>query len=104
MYYWSRWTNKTTETETVVEKQNRPSWQETEHRQAIRRETRPVVVVRRRDTQPLPTVSRQTRERGRNRTTSTGITLDVKRQTYTRAPSTGPLLSGEISERTTEDF
>jgi hypothetical protein len=107
MYYWSRWANITTENEngTDGEKDVRQSWQETGHRQAIRRDTRPVVVVMRRDTQALPKVTTQQRDRARVRNTGTRISLDVRRQTYTGAPSTGPLRpASHISDATTEDL
>jgi hypothetical protein len=103
MYYWSRWANITTEAEAGSERISRPSWQETGYRQAVRRDTRPVVVVTRttRNTQPLSTSAASQRNRSRVRETSPRISLDVRRS---RTTSTQPLRpAGWQAETTTED-
>src|SRR5262249_44891559 len=102
MYYWSRWTNITTEAETGSEKDSRPSWQATGDRQAVKRDTRPVVVVMRSNTQALSTSAVHQRSRGGARETSPRISLDIMRS---RTTSTQPLTpAGWMHDRTTEDL
>jgi hypothetical protein len=85
MYYWSRWTSIPT-TDEAQEMQS--SWRDTAPRLAAQRETRPVVVVARNRTQPLSTSSAYQRERLRERATTSGISLDVRRSTYAFSSAT----------------
>ena len=83
MYYWSRWTSiPTTESRTDEAQEMQPSWRETAPRLAVQRETRPVVVVERRRTQPLPASFAYQRKRVQERATSSSISLDVQRSTH----------------------
>jgi hypothetical protein len=85
MYYWSRWTSIPT-TDEIQEVQ--PSWRGTSPRLAAQRETRPVVVVARNRMQPLSASSAYHRERLQKRTTTSGISLDVRRSTSTFSSAT----------------
>lgn len=89
MYYWSRWTGiPTTETRTDEVQEMQSSWRETAPRLTAQRETRPVVVVERRRTQPLPASFAYQRKRVQERETSPGITLDVQRSTHAFSSTT----------------
>ncbi len=100
MYYWSRWTNITTD-EMVQE--SRSSWRDTAPRLAAQRETRPVVAIARNRTQPLSTSPACQRERGQKHTTSSGVSLDVQRSPYpTRSATRGYTPAGQMAEATTQ--
>lgn len=89
MYYWSRWTSiPTAETRTDEARRARPSWQDSTSRPVAQRETRPVVVMTRRQTQPLSAPSAYQRTRLRERETSPGISLDVRRTTHAFSSAT----------------
>lgn len=104
MYYWSRWTNMPdTETEANEARETRSSRRETAPRLAAQRETRPVVVVARNRTQPLAASTAFSRERGRERDTESGITLDVQRSTYAYSSATRACTpAGSVHEATTQ--
>jgi hypothetical protein len=104
MYYWSRWSNiSTTETRTDEAQEKQASWRDTAPRLAAQRETRPVVVVTRSRTQPLPASSSYQRARFQERDTSEGISLDVRRSTYAARSSTRALTpAGQQHEATTQ--
>lgn len=89
MYYWSRWTSiPTTESRTDESQEMQASWRDTAPRLAVQRETRPVVVVERRRTQPQPAPFAYQRKRVQERKTSPGISLDVQRSTHAFSSAT----------------
>ena len=82
MYYWSRWTSiPTPENKADEIRAAQPSWRDTAPRLATQRETRPVVVVTRNRTQPLSAPVSYQRRRVQERSTTSGISLDVRRST-----------------------
>lgn len=85
MYYWSRWSNvATTEGREHEARETRPSWQESDHRQAAPRETRSVIVVPRRRMPEASNASSYQRGQIQGRATSPTISLDVRRsRSYT---------------------
>ena len=104
MYYWSRWTSTpTTETEAEEARETRSSWRDTAPRLVAQRETRPVVVVARNRTQPLAASTAFSRERSREHTTESGISLDVRRSTYSYSSATRTYTpAGRQHEATTQ--
>jgi|GEM_PF-5821660 len=105
MYYWSRWANMATiEDQEYEARETRQSWQESDYREANSRETRPVIVVPRRRMPETSPVSSYQHGQLRERTTSSSITLDVRRS---RSYTTGsrPLIpAGWLPDATTEDL
>lgn len=102
MFYWSRWANiAITGVEPDHERETYRVWQDTGYR--LQRETRPVVVIRKSNTQVRSAFAahQQSRERGRN--ISSHISLDVRRQSYARtSPGCSLSSTGTTLDATTE--
>ncbi|MEO9028113.1 MAG: hypothetical protein ABI413_04785 [Ktedonobacteraceae bacterium] len=96
MFYWSRWANITiTGAEAGDAKTPRHSCQETGYQ--LKRETRPVVAIRKSNTQVMSTFAAHQQNQERGRAASSRIGLDVRRQTYARTSATCMLSSTGIT-------